>query len=512
AYFKFVNAVVEKVLRVHPDVWFGCLAYSCIGKPPVKVGVHPRVIPFMTYDTMQLLDPERRRNHEALVKAWGEKCTFLGRYDYTYGDHHVPPRLYLHHWANYVRWARDHKVRAWYAETYPFFGEAPKYYVMPRIWWNPDRDVDTILDEWYRLAFGQAAAPMKAYFDHWETYWTKRVTQSEYFQRCKNEQYLMGGPGWLEGLTTDDIEKADAWIAQGKQLADTPQTRARVAVMARSWEYYRAIMQTYIARGKSADRLSVDNALALLEGKNVPLTQPLRALYDSLMRDPILIFTWNASYPYGTAERAPFLDAAETFLDTRDERLGQKLRSLSQGADSQLAGLAKTILAIAEGRAQNLVPNSGFEAQNPLDGWWCGMHRGTGTARLTGERPYEGAHAVEVTGTFDGYGGVFRKDVPVKPGKRYLFMLRARWEGEPGAGTTCQMLTQFCDATGRILPDSLRSYSFRCTAEWRAFTLETRPAPQETVSLVARVDALGQPKTGHRTCFDALEVCEIVSN
>ena len=61
-----------------------------------------RVIPFMTYDTMQLLDPERRAAHEALVKAWGDKCTFLGRYDYTYGDDHVPPRIYLHHWAKYV--------------------------------------------------------------------------------------------------------------------------------------------------------------------------------------------------------------------------------------------------------------------------------------------------------------------------------------------------------------------------------------------------------------------------
>ncbi len=509
AYFKFVNAVVEKVLKVHPDAWFGCLAYSCIGKPPVKVGVHPRVIPFMTYDTMQLLDPERRRNHEALVRAWGEKCTFLGRYDYTYGDHHVPPRIYLRHWAEYVRWARAHKVKAWYAETYPFFGEAPKYYAMPRIWWNPDRDVDALLDEWYRLAFGKAAAPMKAYFDHWENYWTQRVPRSEFFQRCQNEQYLLGNPGWLEGLRPDDVQKADAWIAQARAAADTPQTKARVAVMARSWEYYRSVMQTYIARGRSADRLPVERALALLEGDNIPLTQPLRGLYDSLMQDPILTFTWESSFPYGTAERAPFLDAAETYLDTRDERLAGKLRGLRQGPNAELAALAGTLLAVADGSARNLVPNPGFEAQNPLDGWWSGMHLGTGTCGVTEERPYEGAHAVEVAGTFDGYGGVFRTDVPVKPGKRYLFVLRARWQGEPGAGTTCQMLTQFRDATGRVLPDSLRGYSFRCTDDWRAFALETRAAPAGTVSLVARVDALGQPKTGHQTFFDALEVYEV---
>ena len=107
--------------------------------------------------------------------------------------------------------------------------------------------------------------------------------------------------------------------------------------MARAWEYYRAIMATYIARGKSVERLPVEAALALLEGKSVPLTQPLLGLRDSLMRDPILVFTWKSSYPYGTAERGPFLDAAETYFDTRDERLATRLRSLSQGADADLA-------------------------------------------------------------------------------------------------------------------------------------------------------------------------------
>ena len=34
------------------------------------------------------------------------------------------------------------------------------------------------------------------------------------------------------------------------------------------------------------------------------------------------------------------------------------------------------------------------------------MHQGTGACRVTDEKPYEGAHAIEVSGTFDGYGGV----------------------------------------------------------------------------------------------------------
>jgi hypothetical protein len=509
AYYKFVNAVVEKVLQVHPDVWFGCLAYNNVGKPPVHVGVHPRVIPFLTYDSMQLLDPERRRDHEALVRAWGEKCTFLGRYDYTYGDHHVPPRLYLHHWAECVRWARDHKVKAWYAETYPFFGEAPKYYVMPRIWWNPDRDVDALLEEWYRLAFGKAAAPMRAYFDHWEAYWTQRVPKTEFFQQVRNDQYLLGNPGFLEAAQTADIEKADAWIAQAKALADTPQTQARVAVMARSWEYYRAIIATYIAQRGPQVRLDVPRALALLDAKHAPLAQPLYTLYEELKQDPILTFTWNSSYPYGVAQRAPFLDACEVYLDTRDAQMATELKALAADSAAGVAPLAASVLAIAAGTAQNLCPNPDFEAEKPLAGWWAGMHQGSGSCQVTETRPFAGAHAVAVSGTFDGYGGVFRTDVPVQPGKRYLFVLRARWEGEAGTSTVCQMLTDFRDAKGQGLGDVLSGHRFRCGTDWAAYVLETKPAPAGAATLVARVDALGQPRTGHTTYFDALEVYEV---
>ena len=218
-YMRWCNAVAEKVLQVHPDAWFGLIAYSHVGAPPVNVQVHPRIIPFMTYDTMQLIDPERRERHETLLQAWQSKCTYIGRYDYTYGDHHVPPRVYIHLWADYVRWARDHNVRAWYAETYPFFGEAPKYYAMAKLWWDPDRDVDEILDEWYTLSFGKAAPPMIAYFNHWEDYWTRRVRETGHFAALENSQYCIGNRGFLEALTQEDIQIGDGYIKQALELA-----------------------------------------------------------------------------------------------------------------------------------------------------------------------------------------------------------------------------------------------------------------------------------------------------
>lgn len=506
-YFKFVNAVIEKVLKVHPDAWFGCLAYNNIGKAPVNVRLHPRLIPFMTYDTMQTIDPERRKNHEALVQEWNKKSTFLARSDYTYGADHVPPRIYTHHWAEYVRWARDHKVKAWYAETYPFFGEAPKYYVMAKIWWNPDRDVDTILAEWYRLSFGKASAPMKAYFDHWENYWTKRVPQSAFFKVVKDEQYLLGNLGFMEQLQAADIQKADAWIAQAKKLADTPETKARVEVMDRSWQYYRAVMQKYLSQG-GGESLSVDAALKVLGDKDLSPDFAIRTLHEELNKDPLLNFTWLSSYPYKNTERAPFLSGVETYLDTRDERLTRKLKDLRQDPDRKVAEFAGTLLAATNGTIPNLVPNGDFEATDPLQGWWIGMHVGTGTALLTGEQPSAGTHAIEVKGTSDGFGGVFRTDIPVQTGKRYLYAVRARWKGTPGPSTKSQMVAYYYDKTGVEIPETRKIIAFTCSVAWRTFVIETPPAPPNAVSLVVRAEAFAQPKTGHSAYFDDLSVYE----
>ena len=505
-YFKFCNAVVEKVLAVHPDAWFGLIAYSHVGAPPVNVAVHPRIVPFMTYDTMQLIDPSRRDRHERLLLQWARTCTYIGRYDYTYGDHHVPPRIYIHHWADYVRWARDHNVRAWYAETYPFFGEAPKYYAMAKIWWDPDRDVDAILEEWYRLSFGKAAEPMKAYFEHWEEYWTRRVRDTGLFLALKNSQYCMGNRGFLEALSEKDIGTGDAFIGQALELADTAATKARVEVMALSWHYYRTVIDDFLARGKAGSQLSTDQALAVLSMDRQTLDNGVQTMRKKMNEHPILLFSWTRGYPFDSSLREPMLDAGQAVLTSPDDRLKARIGEIAQSDNERLAALAATFLRVGAGSATNLVPNPGFEAEDPLHGWWAGTHFGTGSVKVTKDNPNKGGNSVVVRSTWDGYGGVFRTDVPVETGRSYVFVLRARWAGERATGTVCQMLTQFFGADGKALPKSTTAYKFWPDGEWRAYLLQTPVVPANAVTLNARVDAMAQPKTGHATYFDDLQV------
>jgi hypothetical protein len=59
-----------------------------------------------------------------------------------------------------------------------FFGtwatSGPTYYVLARMHWDTDADVDTLLEEYY-AAFGPMAGIVKEYFEYWEELTAKRL-------------------------------------------------------------------------------------------------------------------------------------------------------------------------------------------------------------------------------------------------------------------------------------------------------------------------------------------------
>ncbi len=185
-YFRWASRVADGVLETHPDKWFGCLAYNEVVDPPKQVTVNPRVLPYVCIDRMTWADPEARQADIDRTRAWLEKVPRLAWYDYVYGDQHYKlPRVYPRLMGEYLRFANEAGVVAYYAEHYPTaeWREGPKLYVLFKLLWDPTRDVDAILDEWCRVAVGDDAAPhLAAYFAFWEQFWTQRVPHTAWFQ------------------------------------------------------------------------------------------------------------------------------------------------------------------------------------------------------------------------------------------------------------------------------------------------------------------------------------------
>lgn len=251
-YFEWANAVVTGVLKKYPDKWFGCLAYRNVAQPPSRVSVHPRIIPYMTYDRMKWIEQNLEKQGKKLTELWEEKVTVLGWYDYIYGTPYLLPRVYFHKMAEYYRYGYQHGVRAMYAEAYPNWGEGPKLYVALKLQWNPNLDVDALLQDWYVCAVGRDAAPdLAAYYDFWETFWTKRIKKSRWFKRNRGQYLPHKRPGYLDVVQYKDISKSRKLLEQLLAKARTTKQRARAKFLLRAFEYYEASVISYLGLVKN---------------------------------------------------------------------------------------------------------------------------------------------------------------------------------------------------------------------------------------------------------------------
>ncbi len=245
-YFEWANAVVDGVLKRYPDKWFGCLAYHNVAQPPAKVKVHPRIIPYMTYDRMKWIDKEIEAEGKRITAWWASKASFLGWYDYIYGTPYLIPRVYFHEQAKYYRYGYANGVRAMTAEAYPNWGEGPKLYVTLKLQWNPSLDVDTLLKDWYVSAVGEeAASDLADYYNIWEDFWTERILNTQWF--TKEGQYLdFWKPDYLDLVTYEDISKSRELLKSVVAKTKTPKQRARAEIIMKAFEYYEASAISYM--------------------------------------------------------------------------------------------------------------------------------------------------------------------------------------------------------------------------------------------------------------------------
>jgi len=282
-YYEWANRVVEGVLKKYPDKWFGCLAYNEVAEPPAGFKLNPRLVPFMTYDRMKWVDPDIERQGKELTERWADQASQIGWYDYIYGTPYLVPRVYFHKMAEYYSYAKSRGVRAMYAEAYPNWGEGPKLYVALRLQWDPDLDVDALLNEWYRAAVGEKSAEdLAAYYSLWEDFWTNRVKKSAWF--AGRGAYLkFTGYGYLELVTYRDIEQSRRLLESVAAKAETQDQKERAGIILRAFEYYEASVIAYLGLVKKQYQPGMDKAYYK------KMDQKRKDLVKEFEKDPVLI-------------------------------------------------------------------------------------------------------------------------------------------------------------------------------------------------------------------------------
>lgn len=342
-YYPWVNQVAEGVLAVHPDKYFGLLAYLNVYDPPT-VPLNPRVIPFITDDRMTWVLPEHESTGKGQTALWEEKATNIGFYEYLYGSPYNVPRMYMQQMAENYKYAEDHKVIAHVAELYPNFGEGPKPWVSAKLQWNPNLDVNELTDEWVERAVGAEAAPyLKQYYEYWETFWTTRIFQSDWYNAWLNatnkRNYLnLFDHSYLEIVTKEDLIESRRLLELVVANAGAGKQKTRAELLLRTFEYYEASALSYPRKGAVSTPADEQAAMAMLDDieQSYAMAKKRKSLLVEFSDNLILDRTNKENSGAWDGVQRMLIDAVQRYVNTEPANgiVRQRFYNVLSGMDS----------------------------------------------------------------------------------------------------------------------------------------------------------------------------------
>lgn len=425
-YFSWASEVVERVLKIHPDKWFGAQAYRETLEPPVKMEQIPaRLVPHITYERMRWSDPALKEFDQKLTQEWAKVAPTLGWYDYTYGLSYQVPRVWFHLMQEYLAWGADHNVRSYHADYLPnWSGEGPKTWVMQKLLWNPYQDVDALLDDWYRHAVGEQAAPLlREYYSLWEKFWTEDILTSSW-NRGEGEDtglYLpFQNPGYLMDIPESYLERSDELMNAVWELAGTPGEKARAERLRKMWHFYRNSVLAYQAE-VAALSLVEESEQQILELLNhaesiLDLAEQRKALVTSFTpEDGHFWHFYSRPLLTGATWGNALIWKARPWI-SNSALIRSRVESLQESENPRVRKLADMVLVAGDQGGTPLLENSSFE--QGLKDWRAVVHRTSiGEFADYVAAAVDGEYGVMASSIRRGY---ISQSMPYAPGNYYL--------------------------------------------------------------------------------------------
>ena len=243
---KFYNEIGKLVAKQLPGRYLGCYAYSFYKDPPVTVD-HLEKNLFVAFieSNEDYFNENVRQNDRQLWLKWSKLANQLAYRPNLFWLGMGLPLNYSHKLAEDIRFMADNGMRA--ADIDGLIGnwgsEGLQYYVAAKVLWNPSADVNAIIDDYCRAAYGKGASAMKAYYWQVEQLTNKIALEGKYTNTRKGAEDPFGirkNSEDLFGYYTDDVlkqlqthlDKALAEIGKSDDAA-----AERVRLVATSLEY-----------------------------------------------------------------------------------------------------------------------------------------------------------------------------------------------------------------------------------------------------------------------------------
>lgn len=123
--------------------------------------------------------------------------------------------------AEFYKQHVKHGMQGCFLQIYPDVNPLEAYLIMRTVW-DPDYDTEKVLDEYYRMMYAEAAAPMKAFFEEME----RIALNPRNYPRTKQKLHSQA-VNWSLG-THARMKKLDGYIKQAQKLVKDPDAKKRL--------------------------------------------------------------------------------------------------------------------------------------------------------------------------------------------------------------------------------------------------------------------------------------------
>lgn len=225
SFFQLLARVAKEAKVVRPEMRLGAFAYQLTNAPPKSVDfIGDNVDIVLCQDTALNFDAAHKAMDQRMAEEWVKKCGYVRFYDYI-GLSYWTPRYFPHILADQIRHIAKIGVAGYGTHSGTMIDSSmPMYYLLAQMLWDADLDADAVIDEMLTDLYGEARAPIAAFYDHWEDCW-ERQTNLRWLYGIDNFR------GEMALYTPADFEKGKALLEEAATAAKDEIVRQRIAFL-----------------------------------------------------------------------------------------------------------------------------------------------------------------------------------------------------------------------------------------------------------------------------------------
>ena len=281
AALEFAKAIEQE----HPDRGILLGAYNKCIRPPTGIGQLPRNVAVIIckHGRLHQWSEDYRKNVRYVIEGW-RKLKPKEMYFWEYYGHRPGAIMFCPHFLRddirYLKQCSERGPRI-LGEKIFTFGPNPRAeaartwwfglncYVTAKLLWNPDTDVDALLEDYYQRFYGPASGPMGEFFQTLETVWSSGNHGMKWEYGDSNADAQIRDRTWSPKATVlvDDpmnnlwnpevLKNLSAFLGKAERLAQDDPFCARVEFVKQGFAYTQSACEqerTVTLRKKEADK------------------------------------------------------------------------------------------------------------------------------------------------------------------------------------------------------------------------------------------------------------------